>query len=173
MGSRRNRCQGEQELVKKHDYGVTVTFDEIPNLVGIEVVSPYRIIDQSLRKKFDEATLLTELEKVGNADELYPDDLLEGFHLLGLLDFFAAKYIDMDRAEMYGWNYGLNRVRFVSTMHSGKPLRFRATISRVEKKGEGYLVYMDCVLEHEGADRPGMVAEWIAYQIPIESGSKP
>ncbi len=154
--------------MKKHEYGVTVSFDEIPDLVGVEVVSPYRQIDHGLRRKFDEATLLTELEPVANPDELYPDDLLEGFHLLGLLDFFVAKYIDMDRAEIYGWNYGLNRVRFVSTMHSSRPLRFRATVTRVEKKGDGYLVYMDCLLEHEGADRPGMIAEWIVYQVPIE-----
>lgn len=158
--------------MKRHEYGVTVSFDEIPDLVGVEVTSPYRVIGQDLRRKFDDATLLSELDPVANPDELYPDDLLEGFHLLGLLDFFAAKYIDMDRSEVFGWNYGLDRVRFVSVMHSNKPLRFRATVTRVERKGDGYLVWMDCVLEHEGAERPGMVAQWIAYQLPIQKAGQ-
>lgn len=149
------------------EHGISVVFDEIPSLPGVEVTSPYITLEARHRKLFEEATLVSELGDAADSDQ-YPDGLLEGFHLLGLIDYFVATCIDIDRDTVYGWNYGLDRVRFVSPMRSDVPLRFRATVSKVEAKGDGYLIHIDCVLEHEGAQRPGMVAHWIAYHLPIE-----
>jgi hypothetical protein len=154
-------------MLTETEHGITLRFEDIPSLLNREVTSPYVTLESRLTKLFEEATLLSDLEPF--EEGLYPQDLIEGFHLLGLLDYFVAKHIDLDRKTVYGLNYGLDRVRFVSPMRTGVPLRFRATVDRIEPKGDGYLVYFDCALEHEGADRPGVLARWICFELPVEN----
>ncbi|MEU9706699.1 hypothetical protein [Streptomyces sp. NPDC047981] len=140
--------------------------EDLPGLVGQTLESPYITVDTRLRALFEEATMIEEF-MTPEVRALYPEGLLEGFHLLGLLDHFISKYINWEE-DSYGLNYGLDRVRFVSTMQAGRPLRFRTTVSKVEPKGDGYIVHFECVLEHEGEERPGMVATWLCYQLPKE-----
>jgi hypothetical protein len=142
----------------------TVTLESIPDLAGRSFTSPYIVVDDLLRTQFEQATMIEEF--LAEEDRsLYPAGMLEGFHLLGLLDHFISKYIDWDPST-YGLNYGLDRVRFVDPMVTGRPLRLRATVTRVAPKHDGYVIHFDCVLEHEGADRPGVIATWLCYQLP-------
>ncbi|MEU8825356.1 hypothetical protein [Streptomyces sp. NPDC048636] len=148
-------------MLSTHD----VTHENIPDLLGRVIESPYLTIDTRLRTLFEEATMIDEFMTPEDR-KLYPEGLLEGFHLLGLLDHFISKYINWDKSSTYGLNYGLDRVRFVSPMQAGRPLRFRTTVTAVEPKHNGHLIRFDCVLEHEDADRPGMTASWLCYQLP-------
>ncbi|WP_432044261.1 hypothetical protein [Streptomyces cadmiisoli] len=142
-----------------------VRLEDIPGLLGQTVESPWISVDTRLRGLFEEATMIDEFMTPGDR-LLYPEGLLEGFHLLGLLDHFISKYINWDMSSTYGLNYGLDRVRFVSPMVAGRPLRFRTTVTEVAPKHDGYLIVFECVLEHEDADRPGMTATWLCYQLP-------
>lgn len=142
----------------------TVTLESIPALVGKTFTSPYIVLDDGLRAQFERATMIEEFLTAEDR-ELYPSGMLEGFHLLGLLDHFISKYIQWDPST-YGLNYGLDRVRFVDPMVTGRPMRLRATVTRVAPKHDGYVIHFDCVLEHEGSDRPGVIATWLCYQLP-------
>lgn len=156
--------------LKVNEFGVELGFADIPDLLGQTIQSPFITISDQQRQQFGEATMIDQFALPQDAD-IYPEGLLEGFHLLGLLDYFVNLCVDMDRAEVYGLNYGLDRVRFVSPMQVGRPLRFRCTVSKVEPKGAGYLITFDCTLEHEDADRPGVAAVWICYQLPIAASA--
>jgi len=142
----------------------TVRLEDLPALVGATWESPFVVIEDRLRDLFEEATMIAEFLEPADR-ELYPAGMLEGFHLLGLLDHFVSKYIPWD-ASTYGLNYGLDRVRFVAPMQTGRPLRFRTEVTRVEPKHDGYVVSFECVLEHEDDSRPGVVATWLCYQLP-------
>jgi acyl dehydratase len=61
-------------------------------------------------------------------------------------------------------NYGFNRVRFVAPVPAGSRLRghFRTADEQPgSDKGET-IVAVDVLVELEGADRPALVAQWLA-----------
>jgi len=60
-----------------------------------------------------------------------------------------------------GINYGLNRVRFTAPVPSGKRVRARFTLAKYEKLDGGAQVTWSTVMEIEGMEKPGLVAEWI------------
>lgn len=93
----------------------------------------------------------------------FPEDLVEGFHLVSLLDHLANGALSIDDPSWTGLNYGLDRVRFVSPVRLGDRLRLAGSIRSVAPKGEAWVIALDCTIEVEGRERPAMVAEWLAY----------
>jgi acyl dehydratase len=60
-------------------------------------------------------------------------------------------------------NYGLEKVRFITPVRSGKRVRNRIRIASVEDKGAGrYLVTTENTIEIEGESRPALVASALA-----------
>jgi len=63
-------------------------------------------------------------------------------------------------------NYGVDKVRFVAPVRSGKRVRNRIRISSVEDKGGGrYLVTTESTIEIEGETRPALTASSLAMFI--------
>jgi acyl dehydratase len=60
-------------------------------------------------------------------------------------------------------NYGLDRVRFLAPVHSGKRVRGRFTLDSVEEKAAGQLLMRHNVtVEIEGEEKPALSAVWLA-----------
>jgi acyl dehydratase len=60
-------------------------------------------------------------------------------------------------------NYGLEKVRFVAPVRSGKRVRNRIKIAAVEPRGGGrYLVTTENTIEIEGESRPALIASALA-----------
>src|SRR5438046_2832243 len=60
-------------------------------------------------------------------------------------------------------NYGLEKVRFVAPVRSGKRVRNRIKIAAVEPKGGGrYLVTTENTMEIEGETKPALTASVLA-----------
>ena len=60
-------------------------------------------------------------------------------------------------------NYGLDKVRFIAPVRSGKRVRNHIRISSVEDKGGGrYLVMTENTMEIEGETRPALTASALA-----------
>lgn len=60
-------------------------------------------------------------------------------------------------------NYGLEKVRFVAPVRSGKRVRNRIKIASVEDKGGGrYLVTTENTIEIEGESKPALIASALA-----------
>jgi acyl dehydratase len=65
------------------------------------------------------------------------------------------------------YNYGFDRVRFVSPVRVGSRVRGHFTVSKVEERPGGRRhIHYDCSVEIEGQSRPAVVAEWISVWIP-------
>lgn len=93
-------------------------------------------------------------------DDAYPDQMVEGFHLLSLLDHLMNHVLYLEGPGVVGWNYGFDRVRFVSPVSCADRIRLRGEVAEVKPKGDGFLVMTDCAVEVEGRGRPGFVARW-------------
>ena len=59
-------------------------------------------------------------------------------------------------------NYGLDRVRFLAPVKSGKRIRGRFVLDSVEEKAPGQLLLRHTVtVEIEGEDKPAFTAQWL------------
>src|SRR5215831_8920546 len=142
-----------------------VPFARLPSLAGRSFLGDWHIIDASKLPLFDVA-IYTDQNPYPLDSSGYPEGLVEGFHLLALLDHLVNPLLRVSDGPCVGWNYGLDRVRFVSSVRAGQKIRVKGTVGAVTPKGSGYLVLCQCVIEVDGRDRPAMVADWWTYWLP-------
>ena len=66
-------------------------------------------------------------------------------------------------------NYGMDYLRLISPLRAGSRIRGRFDVleKRTDDKGRD-IVKFDCRVEIEGAERPGLVAHWLAIWMPPE-----
>ncbi len=149
--------------------GVTVTFEQIPSLAGRSFTGDWFAVDGDKLPLFEEASYVDQ-----NPDGLdlsvYPEQLVEGFHLLSLLDHLMNRVLRPAPGEISGWNYGLDRVRFVSPVRAGERMRLTFEVLQAEPRGDGYLLLFDCVIEVENRTRPGFTAQWRVLWLPADDG---
>ena len=63
-------------------------------------------------------------------------------------------------------NYGLEEVRFLAPVRSGKRVRGRFTLDSVDEKGPGKVLMRHRVtVEIEGEDKPALTALWLGLMI--------
>jgi len=135
------------------------TWENKDALVGQEFVSDWIQIDEARIQQFEQASFANELPHALN-EELYPQGLIEGFHLLSVLDYLVNTVSYIQDPDWSGWNYGLDKVRFVSPVSTSDAIRVRGAIESISPRGDGVVVLYKCTLEVHGRDKPGMVAEW-------------
>ena len=137
-----------------------VPWADVDSLAGRTFSSEWMSVSARRRGLFETASYVDENE-FRLAD--FPADLVEGFHLLSLLDHLSNGVLSVNDAAWSGLNYGFDRVRFVSPVRVGDRLRLVGRVSAVTPKGAGRLVALQCTLEVEGRERPAVVADWIVY----------
>jgi hypothetical protein len=138
---------------------VSTTWQEIETMQGREFTGGWFSVDRDRLETFDIASYVDE-----NAVELegsnFPDGLVEGFHLLSLLDHLSNQVLYIDDPAWTGWNYGMDRVRFVSPVTVDDSFRIRGTVTEVTPRGDGFLLLLTCWLEVNGRSKPALTAEW-------------
>lgn len=132
--------------------------NQAPTLVGKEFVTPWFQMDEDRSADFHRGTYLDGYPHRYGGESGYGDDLVEGFHLLGMLDYLCNHGIYSD-GPWIAWNYGLDHARFVTVIRFADQFRLRGTVRDVIDRGEqGHLIVMDLVGEVKGRERPGFVA---------------
>ena len=152
-----------------------VPFARLPSLVGRSFVGDWFIVDARSLPLFDQA-IYTDRNPYPLDARGYPEGLVEGFHLLALLDHLVNPLLRVSDGPCIAWNYGLDRVRFVSPVRAGQKIRVKGTVGAVRPKDSGFLILSRCAVEVEGRERPGMVADWWTYWLaPVAhpAGSAP
>ena len=84
-----------------------------------------------------------------------------GFLTLSLLSYLCAQALRVRNGVRLRVNYGLNRVRFPSPVRAGSAIRARVTLLSVKESRDFADAIFSVVIECQGADKPGCVAEWI------------
>jgi acyl dehydratase len=76
--------------------------------------------------------------------------------------YFTHQAAYLPKDVEYAFNYGLDRVRWISPVKVGTRIRNRMILKAVTPKGHGrFLVTVMTTVEIENEDRPAMVAQWL------------
>jgi acyl dehydratase len=144
--------------------------DEIRRRAGEEIgVSGWLTIDQQRITAFAEATEDRQFIHVDpEAAALTPfgGTIAHGFLTLSLLSRMAAETILVPDTVKMIVNYGLDRVRFLAPVRSGKRIRGHFVLDAVEEKAAGQvLLRHNVTVEIEGEDKPALSAQWLVLLI--------
>src|SRR5947209_2731155 len=142
------------------------SIDDIRARVGTEVgVSEWIAIGQERINEFAEATedrQFIHLDPDAAARTPFGATIAHGFLTLSLLSRMGAKAMLLPGGLKMVVNYGLNRVRFLAPVRSGKRVRGRFVLDSVEEKAPGQLLMRHTVtVEIEGEEKPALTAAWL------------
>jgi acyl dehydratase len=148
----------------------TVSFDELPSLVGQELgVTDWIAIDQDRINKFADATgdhqwIHLDVER---AKKELPGGktIAHGYLTLSLLPMLGAQIMRVTGVSR-GINYGSNKVRFTNMVPVGSKVRGRQKLLSAEPKSGGMQLISEFTVEIEGQDRPALIAETIGLIFP-------
>jgi acyl dehydratase len=136
--------------------------------LGTEVaVSDWTTISQERVNLFAQATddpqwIHVDVERAAKASP-FGGTIAHGYLTLSLLPKFLESSVEMRFCRM-SINYGANKIRFPSPMHTGRRMRGRFTLLALERlEGCVQNVWL-YTAEQEGADKPVCVAEVVLRQ---------
>ena len=143
-----------------------VTLTEIKSRIGQEVgVSSWIAIDQARIDAFADATedrQFIHVDPEAAAQAPFGGTIAHGFLSLSLLSRMGAEAMLMPEGMKIAINYGLDRVRFLAPVRSGKRVRGRFTLDSVEEKAPGqWLMRHNVTVEIEGEDKPALTGVWL------------
>ncbi len=134
----------------------------IEDLIGQELLSPWREIEQARIDEFARATddpQWIHVDPEAAASGPFGTTIAHGFLTLSLVvPMFAEALPPLDGYGMT-LNYGLNRVRFTSPVPSGSRIRGRFRVEDVEPIAGGVQARVAATIELEGREKPACVAE--------------
>jgi acyl dehydratase len=141
--------------------------DEIRSRIGDEVGgSGWIRLDQARIEQFADATedrQFIHIDPAAAAQTPFGGTIAHGFLTLSLLSRMGAEAMLLPEGAQMAINYGLDRVRFLAPVRSGKRVRGRFTLDSVEEKGPGQILLRHSVtVEIEGEDKPALSAVWLA-----------
>lgn len=142
------------------------SLDHIRAQVGNEVgISSWLVVDQDRIHAFAEATedrQFIHVDPDAAAQTPFGGTVAHGFLTLSLLSRMAAEAMLVPDGVKMAVNYGLDRVRFLAPVRSGKRVRGRFNLDSVEEKAPGkWLMRHNVTVEIEGEDKPALIAEWL------------
>jgi acyl dehydratase len=138
----------------------------IRSRVGQEVgVSSWLTIDQERIVEFADATedrQFIHVDPEAAARTPFGGTIAHGFLSLSMLSRMAAEAMLVPEGVRMAVNYGLDRVRFLAPVKSGKRIRGRFRLDSIEEKAPGqYLFRHTVTVEIEGEEKPALTAEWL------------
>jgi acyl dehydratase len=144
----------------------TASLDHIRARVGEEIgVSSWLTVDQARIDAFAEATedrQFIHTDAAAAARTPFGGTIAHGFLSLSLLSRMGAEAMLIPDGVKMAVNYGLDRVRFLAPVRSGKRVRGRFVLDSVEEKAAGQVLMRHTVtVEIEGEEKPALTAVWL------------
>ena len=142
------------------------TLETIRSRIGEEVgVSDWLTVDQDRIDAFAEATddrQFIHVDPAAAAQTPFGGTIAHGFLSLSLLSRMGAEAMLLPDGLRMAINYGLDRVRFLAPVKSGKRVRGRFVLDSVDEKAPGQILLRHTVtVEIEGEDKPALTAVWL------------
>lgn len=96
----------------------------------------------------------------------FDDVFAQGFLTLSMLMWLQKGVVPDPKGMTSGFNYGFDRVRFLSPVMRGARIRGRFVLRSLEEVRPGaWRRTLDVTIEIEGQDKPALTAEWIGYYL--------
>lgn len=142
------------------------SLDAIRARIGQEVgVSSWLTMSQERISAFADATedrQFIHVDPEAAAQTPFGGTIAHGFLSLAMLSRMAAEAMLVPESLKMAVNYGLDRVRFIAPVRSGKRIRGRFRLDSVDEKAPGQILMRHTVtVEIEGEDKPALTAEWL------------
>jgi acyl dehydratase len=141
---------------------------DLVNYVGKEIgVSSWILLDQSRINEFahcsgDHQWIHLDAERAAREGP-FGGTIAHGFLTLSLIAPTSFEVMLGRISPKSVVNYGLEKVRFIAPVRSGKRVRNHITIASVDTKGSGrFLVTTDNTIEIEGETKPALTASALA-----------
>ena len=150
--------------------GPPISLARYRQLVGQQVgASRWFLIDQPRIDRFAEVTedaQFIHIDPASAAKTPFGGTIAHGFLSLSLLSAMAASVIPpVDGAEM-AINYGMNRVRFLKPVRSGRRLRGVFVLKDLQERDPGqWQSTFNVEAKVEFEETPALVAEWLVLSI--------
>ncbi len=143
-----------------------ISLDDYRALIGTEVgVSDWVLVDQAKIDAFAEVTgdhQFIHVDPVAAAKTPFGTTIAHGYLTLSLCSVFAYGAMPGIAGAKMGVNYGLNKVRFMAPVKSGKRVRGRFTLTAVDTRPDGgFQSTVAVTVEIEGETKPALIAEWL------------
>lgn len=138
---------------------------ELASKIGEVIgVSDWYLLDQGRINDFADCTEDHQFIHVNEAMAKatpFGGTIAHGFLTLSMLAAMAEKALPRFDMKM-SVNYGFDKVRFLSPVHSGKRVRGHfKLLELVEKRPGQWQQKLEATVEIEGGDKPALLAEWI------------
>ena len=142
------------------------TLDNIREKVGHDIgTSDWIEVPQDRIDAFAEATedrQFIHTDPTLAAQSQFGTTIAHGFLSLSLLSRMAADVMLVPDTMKMAVNYGLDRVRFITPVKSGKRVRGHFTLDGIDQKAPGQLLIRQTVtVEIEGETKPALTAQWL------------
>ena len=148
-----------------------VPADTLKDYIGKDMgESDWLVVDQDRINQFADATLDHQFIHVDSekATPLFGSTIAHGFLSLSLMAGMPAPQVAPENMTM-AFNYGLDRVRFLTPVNVGSKVRTKAKLLSVDDKGDGrYLVKNEVTMEIEGQEKPAYIAESLTMYVTAE-----
>lgn len=138
---------------------------ELASKIGEVIgVSDWYLLDQGRINDFADCTEDHQFIHVNEAMAKatpFGGTIAHGFLTLSMLAVMAEKALPRFDMKM-SVNYGFDKVRFLSPVHSGKRVRGHfKLLELVEKRPGQWQQKLEATVEIEGGDKPALIADWI------------
>jgi acyl dehydratase len=91
----------------------------------------------------------------------YGGTIAHGFLTLSLISRFVHEVMRIESGVRLAVNYGLNRVRFPAAVPAESRIHARVGLLALKENADSVEAIYNVVVEIEGAEKPGCVAEWM------------
>ena len=147
----------------------TVAASELQGLIGTEIgTSDWLVVDQDRINVFADVTEDHQFIRINEAQAKktpFGGTIAHGFLTLSLLSKFSEGSGLVIEGVQMGVNYGFEKVRFLAPVPSGSKVRGKFVLKNaIEKKPGQHLLTYEVTVEIEGADKPALIADWLAMQ---------
>jgi len=138
---------------------------ELLGMVGDPIgTSQWYDIDQQLVNEFGRITKDEQwihMDEEAAARGPFGGTIAHGFLTLSLLPTLMSEAFQVNGAKMVV-NYGLDRVRYPAPVLVGQRIRAQVQVKEATEIPNGVHVVFSVVIERDGEDRPGCVADSVA-----------
>jgi acyl dehydratase len=151
---------------------VEITVANISEYTGRELgVSDWLTVDQAMIDQFsacsdDRQWIHIDVERAIR-ESPFRGPIAHGYLSLSFIAPRSMQVGAIPKGTAAAFNYGLDKVRFLTPVKAGARVRLRVVIAGVERKPDGQLIIKSSnTLEIDGADKPALIAESLALIVP-------
>ncbi len=151
---------------------IDLTMSNMKDHVGSELgVSDWMVVEQERINEFAECTgdrqwIHVDVDRA-KRESPFGGPVAHGYLTLSLIGPLSLDVGVVPSDAAAGFNYGLDKVRFMAPVPAGGRVRLRVVLGNVEERKDGQLLVKTMnTIEIENSDKPALIAEALALLVP-------